>query len=63
MPKKPAKANILETQKIPPLLITGLDTSQNHVKALDIGVNDFLSKTTEPEEIIARIRSHLKFKL
>jgi putative two-component system response regulator len=51
-----------ETQKIPILLITGLDTSKNHVKALDIGVNDFLSKTAEPEEILARIRSHLKIK-
>jgi putative two-component system response regulator len=51
-----------ETQKIPILLITGLDTSKNHVKALDIGVNDFLSKTAQPEEILARIRSHLKIK-
>jgi putative two-component system response regulator len=51
-----------ETQQIPILLITGLDTSKNHVKAMDIGVNDFLSKTAEPEEILARIRSHLKIK-
>jgi putative two-component system response regulator len=51
-----------ETQKIPILLITGLDTSKNHVKALDIGINDFLSKTAQPEEILARIRSHLKIK-
>jgi putative two-component system response regulator len=51
-----------ETRNIPIIVITGLDSSQNHVKAMDLGVNDFLSKTAEPEEILARIRSHLKIK-
>ncbi|MEJ2040195.1 MAG: two-component system response regulator [Desulfosarcinaceae bacterium] len=52
----------LQTREIPIILITGLDSSQNHVRALDLGVNDFLSKTAQPEEILARIRSHLKIK-
>jgi putative two-component system response regulator len=51
-----------ETREIPIILTTGLDTSQNHVKALDVGINDFLSKASEPEEILARVRSHLKVK-
>ena len=51
-----------ETREIPIILTTGLDTSQNHVKALDAGINDFLSKASEPEEILARVRSHLKVK-
>ncbi len=51
-----------KTREIPVILITGLASSQNHVKAMDLGVNDFLSKTAEPEEILARIRSHLKIK-
>lgn len=51
-----------ETCDIPIILITGLDSSHNHVKAMDLGVNDFLSKTAKPEEILARIRSHLKIK-
>lgn len=50
------------TVDIPIILITGLDTTHNHVKAMDLGVNDFLSKTAHPEEILARIRSHLKIK-
>jgi putative two-component system response regulator len=50
------------TKEIPIILITGLDNSENHVKALDIGINDFLSKTAEPEEILARTRSHLRIK-
>ena len=54
--------NNLKTQDIPIILITGLDNSQNHVKALEAGANDFLSKTAQPEEILARIRSHLKVK-
>jgi putative two-component system response regulator len=51
-----------KTKEIPIILITGLDNSENHVKALDIGINDFLSKTAEPEEILARTRSHLRIK-
>jgi putative two-component system response regulator len=54
--------NNLKTQDIPIILITGLDNSRNHVKALEAGANDFLSKTAQPEEILARIRSHLKVK-
>jgi putative two-component system response regulator len=50
------------TREIPIILITSLDNSENHVKALDIGINDFLSKTAEPEEILARTRSHLRIK-
>jgi putative two-component system response regulator len=50
------------TKEIPIILITGLDNSENHIKALDIGINDFLSKTAEPEEILARTRSHLRIK-
>ena len=50
------------TREIPIILITGLDNSENHVRALDIGINDFLSKTAEPEEILARTRSHLRIK-
>lgn len=51
-----------DTKDIPIILITGLNTSQNHVKALDLGANDFMSKTAFPEEILARIRSHVKIK-
>jgi putative two-component system response regulator len=54
--------NTPETREIPIILITGLDSSQNHVKAMDLGINDFLSKTAKPEEILARIRSHLNIK-
>ncbi len=51
-----------EAYAIPIILITGLDTSQNHVRALDLGADDFMSKTATPEEILARVRSHLRIK-
>ncbi len=52
-----------KTSNIPIILITSLDTVENHVKALDLGVDDFLPKTSNPAEILARVRAHLKTKL
>lgn len=52
-----------ETSNIPVILITGLNTVDNHVKALDMGADDFISKTAAHAEIIARVRAHLKIKL
>ncbi|MGD9369171.1 MAG: response regulator [Desulfobacteraceae bacterium] len=54
--------NSPETQDIPVILMTGLDSSQNQVRALDAGDNDFMSKTAGPEEILSKVRSHLKIK-
>lgn len=51
-----------EFQDIPVIMITGFDTSNNHVKALDLGADDFIAKTAAPEEILARMRSHLRIK-
>jgi putative two-component system response regulator len=50
------------TCNIPVILITGLNTVDNHVKALDMGADDFISKTAAHAEIIARVRAHLKIK-
>lgn len=40
-----------ETREIPIILTTDLDSSQNHIRALDAGANDFF-ETDEPEEIL-----------
>lgn len=50
------------TCDIPVILITGLDTVDNHVRALDTGADDYISKGAAHAEIIARVRSHLKIK-
>ena len=44
------------------ILITGMDTDDNHVKALDMGAGDYISKGAAHAEIVARVRSHLKIK-
>ena len=51
-----------KTCGIPVILITGRDTPENHVTALDVGADDFISKTAAHAEIVARVRSHLKVK-
>lgn len=51
-----------ETSSIPVILITGLDTVDNHVRALEMGADDFISKTAAHAEIIARVRAHLRIK-
>ena len=50
------------TSSIPVILITGLDTVDNHVRALDMGADDFISKTAASAEIVARVRAHLRIK-
>lgn len=51
-----------KTCNIPVILITGFDTVDNHVKALDMGADDYISKTAAHAKIVARVRAHLKVK-
>lgn len=51
-----------QTRTIPIIMITGLNDSAHRIKALDVGVDDFLAKPPERAEIIATIRSQLKVK-
>ncbi len=52
------------TQKhnIPVIFMTGFSSVENHVKAMGMGVADFLAKTAEPEAVVARLQSHLEKK-
>jgi cyclic di-GMP phosphodiesterase len=47
---------------VPTLMFTGLDQPANHVKALKMGIDDFIPKTLTPDELIARLRAHLSKK-
>ncbi len=51
-----------DTCDIPVILITGMASVANHVKAMEMGVDDFMSKNAAHAEIIARVRAHLKLK-
>jgi len=47
---------------IPVVMITALDRTDDRVKALDAGADDFMSKPVERAELVARVRSALRLK-
>ena len=50
------------TKYIPIVLVTALDGSENKLKALEVGADEFLTKPVNKIEIIARIKSILQMK-
>ncbi|MEC4811981.1 MAG: response regulator [Scytonema sp. PMC 1069.18] len=53
------KANPI-TQNIPIIFMTALSDSTDKVKGLEIGAVDYITKPFQQEEVIARIKLHLK---
>jgi EAL domain-containing protein (putative c-di-GMP-specific phosphodiesterase class I)/DNA-binding response OmpR family regulator len=49
-----------ETSTLPFLLMTGSGDSDNVIQALDAGADDFLAKPVRLEELVARVRAHLR---
>ena len=50
-----------QNERIPVLLLTAKDQLQNKVQGLDLGANDYITKPFEFDELLARIRVHLRF--
>jgi putative two-component system response regulator len=50
------------TQLVPVVFITGLDTTDRRIAAIQAGANDFLSKPYSVEELRARVRSLVQLK-
>jgi DNA-binding response OmpR family regulator len=48
-----------ETQEIPVIFLSALTDTEDKVKGLDLGAVDYVSKPFQPEEIIARVNTHL----
>jgi len=46
--------------KMPILILTARDTTQDKVTSLDCGADDYLVKTTDMEELVARLRALIR---
>jgi two-component system OmpR family response regulator len=47
------------TRPIPVLMLTAANTTRQRIRAFDLGVDDYISKPFEVDEVIARIQSKL----
>jgi len=54
--------NCASTRDIPVVIITELTAASEVKKALDLGAMDFVRKSSEPIEILARVMSAIRFK-
>jgi class 3 adenylate cyclase/CheY-like chemotaxis protein len=50
------------TQTLPIVMVTALDPSEERIKGLDAGADDFLTKPINRAELLARVRSLLRIK-
>ena len=48
-----------ETNKIPVIFLSALTDTQDKVRGLDLGAVDYIGKPFQPEEVIARVNTHL----
>jgi cyclic di-GMP phosphodiesterase len=51
-----------ETRLTPVVLVTGLTASQDRIRGIEVGANDFLSKPVDRTELLARVKSLLSLK-
>ena len=50
------------TEKIPVIIVTTLDNTEEKLKALEAGANDYLNKPIQQYELTLKIRNHLHIK-
>jgi two-component system, cell cycle response regulator len=51
-----------ELQNIPVIILTGINDRTQKIKVLESGACDYITKPFDPEELVARVRVHLKIK-
>src|SRR5262249_26592236 len=51
-----------EPRLVPVVLVTGLTASEDRIRGIEVGANDFLSKPVDRNELMARVKSLLSLK-
>lgn len=51
-----------DLQDVPVLILTGMNERELKIKGLDQGASDYITKPFDPEELVARVKVHLKIK-
>lgn len=51
-----------ETRLVPVVLVTGLTSSQDRIRGIGVGANDFINKPIDRNELMARVKSLLSLK-
>ena len=52
--------HLVETRRLPVILLTARDEAMDRIIGLEIGADDYVTKPFEPRELVARIRSVLR---
>ena len=55
-----ATAKIREFSNVPIMMLTAKSETQDKVLGLNVGADDYITKPFVPEEVLARVRSHLR---
>lgn len=51
-----------DLQDVPVIILTGMNDRELKVKGLEQGASDYITKPFDPEELVARVKVHLKIK-
>ena len=51
---------IRRTSRVPAIMLTALDTSDDKIRGLQLGADDYITKPYEPPEVVARVKAQLR---
>ena len=51
-----------DLQDVPVIILTGMNDRERKIKGLEQGASDYITKPFDPEELVARVKVHLKIK-